>query len=132
MLRGHVAIGALRRLCRVIERPGPLSGHAAGLPVVVLVEAAEPTIAIHRYVEMYLVTRGTEFCRLVAHERLEEDASVGFGIKLHHKIMQLLDDRVLARGKFVHSGIFQEEVTLPHRAFYFRDRMAHHAAKASL
>ena len=45
------------RLRRVVERARALPGDAAGLPVVVLVEAADPAVAVHRHVEMDLVAR---------------------------------------------------------------------------
>src|SRR6202050_1481831 len=66
----HVAIGALLRLGRIVERARALSGNSAGLPVVVLVEAAEPAVMIHRNVEMNLVAGGAEIRRLRFHERL--------------------------------------------------------------
>ena len=75
-LQRHVAIGALLRLRRIVKRPRALSRNAAGLPVVVLVEAANPAIVIHRHIEMHLVARRAELRRLVAHERLEKHAPV--------------------------------------------------------
>ena len=65
----HVAIGALGRLGRVVERAGALSRNTAGLPVIVLVEAANPAIVVHWDIKMDFVTAGTELGRLVAHER---------------------------------------------------------------
>ncbi len=71
-LQRHVAIGALRRLGGIVERARALSRNAAGLPVVVFVEAANPAVVIHRNIEMDFVARRAEFRRLVAHEGLEE------------------------------------------------------------
>ena len=68
----HVAVGALRRLLRVVERARALARHAGRLPVVVVVESAEPAVAVHRHVEVNLVAARAELGRLVAVERLEE------------------------------------------------------------
>ncbi len=86
--RGHVAIGALLRLRRIVERTRALSGNSAGLPVVVLIEATEPAVMIHRNIEMNLVARRAELRRLVAHERFQEHATVRLGIQLDQEIMQ--------------------------------------------
>ena len=51
----HVAVGALLRLGRIVKRTRALPGNAAGLPVVVFVEAAHPAVVIHRHVEMNFV-----------------------------------------------------------------------------
>src|SRR5579864_2818428 len=82
----HVAIGALRRLSRIIKRPCALPGNAAGLPVVILVEATNPTVVIDRRVEMDLVATGAEFRCLVAHEGLQKYPAMRLGIQLHQKI----------------------------------------------
>ena len=63
-LRGHMAIGALLRLGRIVERSSTLPGNTARLPVVILVKAAEPAIVIHRHVEMHLMARRAELRRL--------------------------------------------------------------------
>ena len=65
----HVAIGALRGLGRVIEGARALSGNAAGLPIVVFVESANPAIVVDGRVEMDFVATGTELSRLIPHER---------------------------------------------------------------
>src|SRR5262249_10739032 len=49
---GHVTIGTLLRFWRVVERTRALAGDSAGLPVVILVEAAEPTVMVHGNVEV--------------------------------------------------------------------------------
>src|SRR5258708_13122181 len=72
-----MAIGAVLRLLRIVERSRALAGDAAGLPVVVVVEAALPAVAVHRNVEMDFVAGGAELGRIFAHERLHERAAVG-------------------------------------------------------
>src|ERR1700680_375612 len=93
----HVAIGTLRRFRRIIKRPRSLSGYAAGLPVVILVKATNPTVVIDWNVEMHLVATGAEFRRLVTHERLQKHATVRFGIQSHQKIVQDSPYRTLGR-----------------------------------
>ena len=51
----HVAIGALLRLRRIVERTRALPRNSTRLPIVVFVEAAEPAIMIDRNVEMNFV-----------------------------------------------------------------------------
>ncbi len=84
----HVAIGALRGLGGIVERARALSGDAAGLPVVVIVEAANPAIVIDRHIEMDLVAAGAELRRLVSHEGLQKHAAVRLGIQIDQKIVQ--------------------------------------------
>ena len=48
---------------RIIKRTRALAGNAAGLPVIVLVEAANPAVVIHRHVEMHFVAARAEFRR---------------------------------------------------------------------
>src|SRR5215467_11579677 len=84
----HVTVGALLRFWRVIERSCTLAGNAAGLPVVVLIESAEPAVSIDRHIKMNLVAGRAEFRGLIAHERLEEHAAVRFGIQADQKIVQ--------------------------------------------
>ena len=59
----HVAIGADLGLGRVVERARALARNAAGLPVVVIVEAAEPAVVVHRHVQVHLVAGGAELGR---------------------------------------------------------------------
>ena len=130
--QGHVAIGALLRVRWVVERTGSLARDAAGLPVVVFVEATNPTIMVHRNVEVHLVATGAELRGLGAHERPQKDSAVRFRIQFHQKIMHTAHDWVLACGHLVKLGIFQIKICLAHRAFYFRDGVAHHAAESCL
>ncbi len=128
----HVAIGALLRSWRIVERPCTLARYAAGLPVVVLIESANPAIVIHRHIEMDFVATGAEFRRLVTHERLEEDAAMGLRIQLHQEIVQRTHYRVLAGSEFVQLGVFEIKISLTHGAFHVGNRVAHHAAESSL
>ena len=66
ILRGdqrHVAVGAGLRLGRIVERARALARDAARLPVVVVVEAAEPAVVVHRHVEVHLVAGRAELRR---------------------------------------------------------------------
>ncbi len=65
----HVAVGAHHGVRRIVEGARALSGNAAGLPVIVFVEAAHPAIFIHGNVEMNFVAPRAEFRSLPAHER---------------------------------------------------------------
>src|ERR1700676_3056296 len=107
-----------------------MAGDAAGLPVVVLVEAADPAVIVERLVEVNLVAAGAEFRNLVAHERLEEDAAVRLGIQTNHEIVQAADDGIFAGGEFVEFWIFEDEIALAHGAFHLDDAVAHHATEA--
>ena len=53
-------------LSRVVERARALAGNAAGLPVVVIVEAAHPAVVVHRHIQVHLVARRAELRRLAA------------------------------------------------------------------
>src|SRR5580693_1398409 len=86
-LGGHMAIGTLLGLWRIVKGTCTLAGDAAGLPVVVLVEAAEPAVVVHRHVEVNFMTRRAKFRRLLLHEWLEEDAPVRLGIQLDAEVM---------------------------------------------
>ncbi len=69
-LQRHMAIGALLRFRRIVERPRTLAGDSACLPVVVLIEAANPSVMIHWRIEMNFMAGGTELRRLLLHEWL--------------------------------------------------------------
>jgi hypothetical protein len=75
---------------RIVKRASAESGDAAGLPVVVVVEAAHPTVVIHRHVEVNLVAGGAEIRRIVLHEGLEEGAAVRLRIFLDEIVDNLL------------------------------------------
>ena len=79
-LKRHVAIRAGAALRGIVERASALAGDAAGLPVVVIVEAAEPAEVVYRYVEMHFVTRGTELGRVLLHKRLQKRFAVRRGV----------------------------------------------------
>ena len=128
----HVAVGALLRLRRVVERSRALARDAGGLPVVVVVEAAEPAIGVDRHVEVHLVARRAELRRLLAMERLEERLAVRLRIDVEQLIVRELQQRVLARRQVVQRRILDDEVALSHRALDVRDRVARRAGEAGL
>src|SRR4030095_13020775 len=120
------------RIRRIVKRTGALPAYAAGLPVVVFVEAAHPAIAIHWHVEMHFVAAGAEFRNLFTHERFQESAAVRLGIHFHHEVVQRAHYGIFARRQFMQLWIFENEIALAHGAFHVDDAVAHHAAQASL
>ncbi len=90
-----MAIRAVRRLGRVIERSRALSRNAAGLPIVVLVKAAQPAVLIHGLIEMHFVARGAKFRRFLAHERLHERAAMRLGVQIGDECVELANKRIL-------------------------------------
>src|SRR5438034_1256198 len=76
-----------------------------GLPVVVVVEASEPAVVIHRYVQMHLVAGGAELRGLLPVERLQESAPVRLGIDPDQVIVHLPHDRVLALREIVQGRV---------------------------
>ena len=75
-----MAVGALLRFFRVVERQRPLMGDPTGLPLIVVVKAPEPAEIIDRHIEMHLVTGGTELRGVLTVEGFEETLFMGFGI----------------------------------------------------
>ena len=128
----HVAIRALRRLGGIIERSRTLAGNAAGLPIVVLIEAAYPTIVVHRHIQVHLVAGGAELRSLISHERLQKNAAMRLGIQIGEQIVDGTHHGVLAGGNLMELRILQIEVSLSHRALHAGDGVAHHAAKSCL
>src|SRR5207249_303391 len=128
----HVTVGAALRLRRIVKRTRALSRYAGRLPVVVVVEAAEPSIAVHRHVEMDLVARRAEFGSLLAMERLDERVAMRSGREIDQGVMRALQQRILARGKIVERRVLDGEVALPHRALDVNDRMARRARESGL
>src|SRR3954453_22083792 len=112
----HVTIGALRRLLRIIEGACPFTRDARRLPVVVVVEAAEPAIRIDRHVEMNFVTARTEFGRLFAMKRLQENLLVRLWIDVGQLIVGEPQEWMIARGKVVKRRVLNLEIPLSHRA----------------
>src|SRR5271169_5343600 len=115
---GHVTILATLRLGWVIERARAKAGDSAGLPVVVLVEASEPAVIVHRNIEVHLVTRRAEFRRLLLHEWLQEDTPVRLRIQLDAEVVYPSQYRVLGGRELVQLRILEHEVTLPHGALH--------------
>src|SRR5690348_7660157 len=89
----HMTICARTRLCRVVERARTLTRYAAGLPVVIFVESAEPAILVHRDIEMHLVACRAKVC-IVSHERLHERPAMCLGRRIRYEPFQTLDDRI--------------------------------------
>ena len=128
----HVATVAGLRRRRIVERARSLSRDAGRLPVVVLVEATDPAVVVHRDVEVHLVARRAEVGLLIRVEWLEERPAVRLGSELRHQIVRPAYGRELARGQVMQRGVLDDEVALPHRAADMDDGMARRAAQPGL
>ena len=128
----HVAIRAGRRLRRIVKRSRALSRHAARLPVVVIVEAAHPAVAVDRDVQVNLVAGGAILRRLFPHEGLHEGGLVRFRIQIGEEVVHGADVLILAGGQLVERRIFDGEIAVPHAAAHVDDGVARHAAEAGL
>src|SRR5690348_12618 len=94
----HVAVGAVHGALRIIKGARALAGDAAGLPVIVLVEAANPAVTVHGNVEMHLMAGRAKLRGLRAHKGLQKGAAMWFGIQAYDEIVQLANKRIFARG----------------------------------
>ncbi len=130
--RRHVAIHAILRMRRIVERTRAEAGNAAGLPVVVIVEAANPAVMVQRHVQVHLVARRAEVGGIVLHERLEECAPVRLGIFLDEEIDQLAQIRILRIHQLEERRIFDGVRAVAHGAAHVADGVAHHAADTGL
>lgn len=111
---GHMAIRASLGVRWIVERPSSIAGDPTTLPVVVLVEAARPTVVIHRKIQMDLMTRGAELRRLFFDEGLHEHTAVRFGIQLQQKINEIMYDGILALREVVHRRVPENIIVLSH------------------
>src|SRR5262249_18545698 len=112
--------------------PCTQAGNTARLPVVVVIEAAYPTVTVDVRIEVDLMTRRTEIPGLAAHERLQESPPVGLRIHMHEKIVQCLHNLAGTGGQFGQRRIFKYEVTLSHCAFHSGERVAHHTSETGV
>ena len=76
----HVAVRALSRPGRLMERPRALAGNAAGLPVVVIVETANPAVVVQRHIQVHLVAGRAEI--RLAHEGLQKGMTMRLRVEL--------------------------------------------------
>ena len=127
-----MTVRAPLRLRWVIERPRAFARDTRRLPVVVVVEASEPPVVVHRHIEMHLVTRRAELRRLLAVKRLQEHVTMRLGIDIGELVVHEPRDRVRARGEIVQRRIGDHEIALAHRASHMRDRVARRACEARL
>ena len=126
---GHVAVRAIHGRLRIVERARALSRNSAGLPVIVFIEAANPAIAIHRDIQVHLVTGRTELRRVRAHERLEKRTAVRLGVQANQEVVERTDHRIFASRQFMKLRVLQEKITLAHSAFHLHDAVAHQASE---
>ena len=87
-----------------------MAGDAARLPVVVAVEAAEPTVVVHRLVEVDLVARRAEGGAVPGVERLEKGLSMGLGVEVEREVVQ---GAQVIEGSFEFSTSSASEPTQP-------------------
>src|SRR5437763_2611383 len=128
-----MAIEATLRFGGIVKRPRAEPRDSTRLPVVIVVEAANPAIVIYWNIEMDFVATRTELCRLlVVHERLEEGAPVRLRIYINCIVMQPSHHRILAGGKLMQLGIKEHEVALAHRALNSSDGVAHQASQTGI
>ncbi len=130
--QGHVAVHALAGLGRVVEGPGPLSGDSAGLPVVVVVEPSQPAVVIHRRIQVHLVAARAEFGGVLPMEGFHEDLLVRAGIRHGQKIVEPLQQRVVAGRHVMQRGVFDDQVPVSHAAADPDDGMAGGAGQTGL
>src|SRR5580698_6324573 len=96
-----MAIGAGGSFRRVIKRAGALTGNSAGLPIVVVVETAEPAVIVHRDIQVDLVARRAEFGSVLAHECFHECSAMRFRVEISQKMIEGADVGILAAGDFM-------------------------------
>ena len=132
--QGHVAVHAGLRFWRIVKRPRSEARHPARLPVVVIVEAANPAIVVDGDVQVDLVASRTEFRHepRVAMEILQEGAAVRLWIEQHGVVVGPVEQRILARSQLVERRILHDEAALPHGVIDMHNRMTRHAAQAVL
>ncbi len=124
-----MAIHAVRRRRRVVERPCPLPRHPAGLPGVVLVKAAEPAVLVHRDIQMHLVAGGAELRRIQAHERLQERPPVRLRRDPGEIGMNGPHHRILAGGQLVQGRVLHGEPAVAQRVGHPRNGVARHTSQ---
>jgi len=95
----HVTIHTSLRLWRVVEGPRAEPRDAAGLPIVVVVESANPAVIVDVRVEVYLVTRRAEIRSLAADEWFQKSSAMRFRVHIDQEVMQRLYSFVRARRK---------------------------------
>src|SRR5258708_6712785 len=88
----HMAIGARGSLRRVVKRPRALAGNAAGLPVVVIIEAAHPPVIVYWNIEMDLMAGRAKLRVVFPHERLHESVAMRLRIQERQEIVHLPDE----------------------------------------
>ena len=124
----HVAIGTVAGFLRVIKGARALAGDTAGLPIVVIIEAAEPAVIVYWNVQVHFMTGRAVFGRAVAHERLHESAPVRFGSGVGNKMLQAADGRIRATSNLVERRVRHGKTRIAHTAGHMHDRVAGHAA----
>src|SRR5579863_3925395 len=112
----HMAVRACRGLGGVVKRSRTLPRHAAGLPIVVVVESTEPAIVVYGNIQMDFVAGRAEFGGVLAHEGFHEGAAMWFRIEVRQKVVERVDDGILAGGKLVQRRIFYGESAVTHGA----------------
>ena len=129
----HVAVDAVLGLGRVVERAGAEAGDAARLPVVVLVEAADPAVVVDRLVEVDLVAGGAERRRVTPRKKgLMKVRRCGSGSIRTRKSWRPSSSAVVAGRQVVEGGDGDLVVAVAHGAADRGDHVAGGAGDAGL
>ncbi len=128
----HVAIGAGLRFLRIVEAACTVTRNPRRLPVVVVVEPAQPAVIVHRLVEMHLVAGRAELGSILPHERLQKRLLVRTRLQERQEIIHLPDHRILARREIVQRRILNRESAIAHRTIDVHDGVARHASQPIL
>src|SRR5260370_29426189 len=90
---GDVGGGAIHRRLWIVEGASALAGNAAGLPVVIFIEAANPPVVIYRDIQMNLVAGRTKPRGVRSHGLFQKSAAVGLRRPAHTKTVHPVEDR---------------------------------------
>src|SRR5215831_13629749 len=132
ILKRHMAVHASLGFRRVVERPRSETGDATGLPVVIVVESANPTVVVDVRVQVHLMTCRAKVRSLASHKGLQKRSTMRFRVYIYEKVVKRLDDFVRTRGKLRQSRVFEREITLTHRAFNSSNGVTHHAPESGV
>ncbi len=128
----HMAIGAVGRMIRVIERPRALPGNTAGLPIVVVVKTSKPAVPVYRHVQVHFVACRAEFRGILPHERLHKRPAVRFRIEISQEIIDGVDVLILAAYQLVERWVSNGKGAIAHGAVHVHDRMARGARQSGV
>ena len=128
----HVALGAVRlRHRRVVEAPRPVAGDAREqVGVVVVLPADEILVVVQGEGQADLVAGRAELGAL--DDRLQERLLVHLGLGLHQRVVDPLEDRVVAEGEGIMLGLLDRVGGVAAGVVDGGDRVADRAGDAGL